>query len=186
MTSTIRRPFKALIALSDFYQAYDLSLFLARWCSDMMICESMQEAVTAMERERFHLFMLDARLPSSLEGKTNLYSGLDLVRHIRLQREPICRSTVVFCRNSATQTGLLEAIAEIREAIDAGASCALSCPVTPEKFETEILPELRGFRPFVRHAAYRGPCRRRYHIKPTRERRAGDKRVGQERTGQHP
>ena len=160
-----KRPVKiqVLIALSDFYQAYEMAKLLTRWYDDIMICESLDDAMKAMETDQFHLFVVDDRLPDSLIGKTHLYKGLDFIRFIRLQRSPVCRSVIVHCRSSHT-SGLLEAFAETRKALDAGANRSVASPVTLDKIEQTILPELRQTRPFIRHYNYIGPCRRRKHI----------------------
>jgi len=162
---------KALIALSDFAVAKEVSSILALRGIHATLVESTHDAIDAMLETAFGLFIVDARVPMTLKREAVLYGGIDYIRFIRMCEGPVSEAMVVFLRSQMGTVNLLESRDEVLSVQDAGANCILIHPLTLEKFDEVILSEINNPRPFLRTGSYTGPCRRRRTVAVKVERR---------------
>lgn len=135
---------KAIIALSDPGEAARAALVLAhRGVLNPLVVSSTHEAIDAMVDTSFHLFVVDAKVPATLE-RPGTYGGIDFIRFIRMCEGSVSRAVVTFMRTKVGDITMLEAQDEIVEAKAAGATCLLAHPVTLEKFDDIVQPALEA------------------------------------------
>ncbi len=162
---------KALIALSDAVVAADaLAVLERRGISDVLTVQSTYDAINAMVSNCFGLFIVDAAIPMTL-NRPGMKGGVDFVRFIRMCEGDMGEAVVVFLRSKIGDVNLIEVRDEIISVQEAGANCILNHPITCNKFDEHVAPDLVKPRFFLREPNYTGPCRRRVQISVEKERR---------------
>lgn len=167
---------KALIALSDKDVANSAATILMdRGAEKVFQAECTQAAICEMVETEFNFFIVDSRVPVSMERDTILYGGIDYIRFIRICEGPVSESTVVFLRYLNSSQNVIESLDEIEEAKNAGANVVVSAPLSMEKFEHDVLPCFEKPSRFIRSTCYIGPCRRNKKKAVTLEKRKLEK-----------
>lgn len=162
---------RALIALSDSDTAIEISRMLEhRGITDQLVVGCTYDAIDAMLKEYYHLFIVDAFVPMSID-RPGMLGGVDFIRFLRMCEGPVKKSVAVFLRSELGRLNMLEVRQEIVTARDAGANCILSQPLTLKKFDESVVPQLLEPRPFLTTENYTGPCRRRKQLPVKVERR---------------
>tara|TARA_R110002096_G_scaffold66686_1_gene162299 strand:- start:51 stop:563 length:513 start_codon:yes stop_codon:yes gene_type:complete len=162
---------KALIALSDADAASEASRVLERrGISNLLSVKCTYDAIDAMVKGSFGLFVVDAPIPMTL-SRPGVPGGIDFIRFIRMCEGEMGEAVVVFLRSKLGEVNLLQVRDEIVTVRDSGANCILNHPLTFAKFDEYVAPDLVKPRLFLRMAGYTGPCRRRVKIPVENERR---------------
>lgn len=152
----------ALVALSDTDVSKTVCKVLKqRDITSIIEVESTYQAIDEMHKRLFNLFIVDARVPVTLERSATLYGGIDYIRFIRMCVGNVSEANVIFLRTHVGSQNLLESRSEIIEAQDAGASCVLLQPFTLQKFDDNVQPLISTPPVFIRAGTYTGPCRRK-------------------------
>jgi len=163
---------KILVAVSSQKLSAEIGDTLAaKDVGEFHVAHTMYEAVELMHDYLFSLFIVDGQLLVSNDNEKMRLAGVDFIRFIRMCEGPVSEAAIAFLRSTSQVQNILEASAEIMEAHEGGASCIISQPLTPEKFEEAVDPILKQPRTFIRARDYTGPCRRRKTIQIDHNRR---------------
>ena len=105
-----------------------------------------QKAVEHILCNKATLFFVDYELPD--------FGGVDFVKFLRICEGPVSEAFVVMVIPSPN----LEKVSAAR---DGGSHEILGLPLTTKLMEARLLSMIGNPKPFIRHPAYTGPCRRR-------------------------
>jgi two-component system chemotaxis response regulator CheY len=132
--------------------------------SKIITAYTMYQAVALMHDNEFNMFVVDGRLLVSSNQDKIRVAGVDFVRFVRMCEGPVSEAHILFLRSENHPEGLIAANSEFMEAREGGASSVMAQPLTGEKFERHVAPNLENPRLFIRERNYLGPCRRRVDL----------------------
>lgn len=167
-------PIQALVAVSSEAISERVCACLReKGITDIETVYTMYQGVALMHDHEFNMFVIDGRLLVSTNPQKVRVAGVDFVRFIRMCEGPVSEAHILFLRSENHPEGLVAANAEFEEARAAGAHSVMAQPITLEKYDRHVAPQLEGPREFIRSGGYTGPCRRRMEIPVKIERRGG-------------
>lgn len=132
--------------------------------TDIHTVYTMYQGVALMHDYDFNMFIIDGRLLVSSNPQKIRVAGVDFVRFIRMCEGPVSEAHILFLRSENHPEGLVAANAEFEEARAAGANSVMAQPITQEKYDRHVAPQLENPRDFIRSSSYTGPCRRHIDI----------------------
>jgi len=145
------RNMHAIVAMQNIQLGKAVMHFLRdNQIGSCVMATTAQKAIEHMHKNRASLFFVDYELPN--------LGGVDFVKFLRMCDGPVSEAFVVMVISAPD-------IDKVGAARDCGSHEILGLPLTTKLMNTRLTHMIGKPKPFIRHPAYTGPCRRRERVK---------------------